>query len=250
MVKRWYFHQYSKLEVDIDCDVCIIGAGITGIMTAYRLSESGLKVVIIDKDTPLHLTTGNTTAKFTFQHHLIYSEILKRYDLEKAKLYYEAQLEGLNHVRSIIDKHIISCDFKETSAIVYAEDEAHFKEILEEKSAYQQLNIPHEIIYELPLNLKGTGGIKVDDQFELNPVKLLDSLINYVSGKNVSVFKNTEAISLEEENDFIKIVTGEQKIIRSKKVVIATGYPFYDGNGYYFTRLEAHRSYLNFLEVK
>ena len=56
MVKRWYFHQYSKLEVDIDCDVCIIGAGITGIMTAYRLSESGLKVVIIDKDTPLHLT--------------------------------------------------------------------------------------------------------------------------------------------------------------------------------------------------
>lgn len=65
-----------KLESDIECDVCIVGAGITGIMTAYRLSESGLKVVMIDKEVPLHLSSGNTTAKFTFQHHLIYKEIL------------------------------------------------------------------------------------------------------------------------------------------------------------------------------
>ena len=88
-----------KLVADIECDVCIVGAGITGIMTAYRLSESGLKVVMIDKEVPLHLSSGNTTAKFTFQHYLIYSEILKRYDSDMAKLYYEAQLEiGRAHV--------------------------------------------------------------------------------------------------------------------------------------------------------
>lgn len=239
-----------KLEADIDCDVCIVGAGITGIMTAYRLSESGLKVVLIDKDTPLNLSTGNTTAKFTFQHHLIYSEILKRYDSDMAILYYEAQLEGLNHVRSLIDKHHISCDFKETSAILYAENEAQFIEILDEESAYQHINIPYDIIYNLPLNLKGKGGLKVNDQFELNPVKLLDFLITYISGKNVLVFKNTEAISLEEEDAYIKVVTSEQKIIRSKKVVIATGYPFFDGNGFYFTRLEAQRSYLMAFPIK
>ncbi len=239
-----------KLEADIECDVCIVGAGITGIMTAYRLCESGLKVVMIDKEEPIHLTTGNTTAKFTFQHYLIYSEILKRYDSDMAILYYEAQLEGMNHVRSLIDKHNISCDFKETSAIVYAENDEQFKEILDEESAYQHINIPHEIIYNLPLNLKGTGGLRVDGQFELNPVKLLDFLLTYISGKNVSVFKNTEAISLEEEDDSIKIVTAEQKIIRCKKVVIATGYPFFDGNGFYFTRLEAHRSYLMAFPIK
>lgn len=240
----------SKLEDDIDCDVCIVGAGLTGIMTAYRLCESGLKVVIIDKETPMHLTSGNTTAKFTFQHHLIYSEILKRYDSNLAELYYEAQLEGLNYVRSLIDKHNISCDLKETSAIIYAENDEQFEEILNEKSAYEQLNIPHEIISDLPLNLKGSGGLKVDAQFELNPVKFSDFLITYISNNTVSVFKNTEAISLEEEDDYLKVVTGEQKIIKSKKVVIATGYPFFDGNGYYFTRLEAQRSYLMAFPIK
>lgn len=239
-----------KLEADLDCDVCIVGAGITGIMTAYRLIDSGLKVVMIEKETPIHLTSGNTTAKFTFQHSMIYSEILKRYDSNMARLYYEAQLEGLDHVRSLINKHNISCDFKETSAVIYAENDTHFNEILDEKSAYQQLNIPHEIIYDLPLNLKGTGGLKVDAQFELNPVKLLDFLITYITGKNVLVFKNTEAISLNEEGDCIKVVTGEQKTITSKKVVIATGYPFFDGNGFYFARLEAQREYLMAFPIK
>lgn len=37
------------LEADIDCDVCIVGAGITGITTAYKLNEAGLNVVLIDK---------------------------------------------------------------------------------------------------------------------------------------------------------------------------------------------------------
>jgi ribulose 1,5-bisphosphate synthetase/thiazole synthase len=96
------------LEEDINCDVCIVGAGITGITSAYRLHEAGFKVVLIDKQEPIHLASGNTTAKFTFQHDLIYSEILKNYDLNTAKLYYESQLEGLNLVRSMIEKHNIS----------------------------------------------------------------------------------------------------------------------------------------------
>ena len=37
---------FLKLEKDLDTDVCIIGAGITGIMTAYMLLNSGLKICV------------------------------------------------------------------------------------------------------------------------------------------------------------------------------------------------------------
>ncbi len=239
-----------KLEEDIECDVCVVGAGITGILAAYRLNESGLKVALIDKQEPINLSSGNTTAKFTFQHHLFYGEMLKKHGLNKARLYYEAQLEGLNFVRELIEKHNISCDFKETSSIVYADNEDHFKEILEEKSAYEQLHIPHEIIRDLPLDLKGSGGLKVDGQFELNPVKFLDFLITYLLKNNVSVFKNTEAKTLEKDNEHMKVVTENQKVISCENVVITTAYPFFDGNGFYFTRLEALRSYLMAFPIK
>lgn len=232
------------LAQDMDCEVCVVGAGITGIMTAYQLHEAGLKVVLVDKQEPVHLASGNTTAKFTFQHDLIYSDIIKNYDLNTAKLYYESQVEGLNLVRSLINKHNIACDFKETSAVIYAENEKKFEELLEEKSAYEQLHIPHEIIYDLPLNLEGKGGLKVDSQFELNPVKFLDFLISHLLKNGVSVFKNTEAKKMVKEDESIKIETADEKVIRCNKLVLATAYPVFESSGFYFTRLEALRSYL------
>lgn len=233
-----------KLEKDMNCDVCIVGAGITGITIAYMLNELGYKVVLIDKGLPFHLTSGNTTAKFTFQHGLIYSEIFKKYNLEKAKLYYESQLDGLNLVRTLIERHTISCDFKETSSIIYEEDEKEFNKILDEKGLYEKLGIPHELIHDLPFNINGSGGLKVDSQFELNPVKYLDFLIKYLLEKNVSIFKNTTAKCLVKDGINIKVVTNNDDIITCKNLVISTGYPFFGANGLYFTRLEAYRSYL------
>lgn len=232
------------LEQDIDCDVCVVGAGITGITTAYSLHEAGFKVVLIDKQEPLNLATGNTSAKFTYQHDLIYSDIIKHHNLDKARLYYEAQVEGLAYVRALIDKHNIRCDFKETSAIIYAKTEEEFNELLEEKSAYEKLNIPHDIIYEIPLNIVGTGGLKVPFQFELNPVKYLDALLSYLLEQGVSIFKNTEAKTVVSEGDIIKVVTSDGKTISCKHLVIATAYPFFGGDGFYFTRLAASRFYM------
>ena len=39
---------FESLEVNIECDVCIVGAGITGLTTAYMLTCSGKKVVVVD----------------------------------------------------------------------------------------------------------------------------------------------------------------------------------------------------------
>lgn len=41
---------FSPLDKDISVDVCIVGAGITGISTAYQLTKAGFKVCILEKD--------------------------------------------------------------------------------------------------------------------------------------------------------------------------------------------------------
>lgn len=238
------------LEEDIDCDVCVVGAGITGITTAYKLNEAGLKVVLIDKSEPINLTSGNTTAKFTFQHSLIYNDLVKNHGAESAKLYYESQIEALNFVRSLITKHNIDCDFNDTSAIVYAENKEDFNKIVKEQSAYEKLNIPYELIYDVPLVNKGYGGLKVNNQFDLNPFKYLNFLISYLFEQGVSIFKNTEAKEVSKEGTRTSVITSKQKVIRCKDLVIATGYPFYEGKGLYFTRLEALRSYLIAFTIK
>ncbi|MDF2536853.1 MAG: putative Rieske 2Fe-2S iron-sulfur protein, partial [Bacillales bacterium] len=75
-----YWHASTQLQTfpslssDIETEVCIVGAGITGITTAYLLAKKGIQVVVIDSDTILKGTTGFTTAKITAQHGLIYDE--------------------------------------------------------------------------------------------------------------------------------------------------------------------------------
>lgn len=41
---------FAVLKNNIEADVCIVGAGITGITTAYLLSKQGLKVALIEKN--------------------------------------------------------------------------------------------------------------------------------------------------------------------------------------------------------
>ena len=237
-------NNFNNLSMDLTCEVLIVGAGITGITTAYMLSNLGMDIIIIDKDIPLNLTSGNTTAKFTFQHGINYSSIIENQGIEGAKLYYEAQLEAMDFVEDLIAQNKILCDYNKTYSMIYAETRADFKEIKKEYKAYKKLNIPCELVENLPYGLEGFGGLKVYDQFELNPVKYCNFLLDELQNRNVKIYKNTNAVDTIIEEEYIKVLTEKGNTIKTKKLVVATGYPYYDGGGLFFTRLEAYRSYL------
>ena len=53
---------YSPLTGDVSADVCVVGAGISGLTTAYLLTESGKSVVVLDDGAIGSGMTGVTTA--------------------------------------------------------------------------------------------------------------------------------------------------------------------------------------------
>ena len=44
--------EFPALKGSVESDVCIVGAGIAGLLMAYRLSELGRKVVVVDRGQP------------------------------------------------------------------------------------------------------------------------------------------------------------------------------------------------------
>lgn len=237
-------HEFPSLKSDISTPICIVGAGITGITTAYILSQLGVDVVLIDSGIPINLTSGNTTAKFTFQHGIIYSKIIDKYGLDEALLYYESQVEAMQYVKKLIVDYDIQCDFNNTYSMIYAETQKELDEIKEEFEAYKKLNIPCELIYDLPYGIPGIGGLKVNNQFNLNPVKYLSFILDKLIDNGVEIYQNTNAVDIEENDNGNIIITEDGYKITSKKIIITTGYPFFDGGGLYFTRLAPYRSYL------
>lgn len=102
---------FPSLAKDISTDVLIIGGGITGILTAYMLSNSNLNITIVEADKMAMGVTANTTAKITSQHGLLYDYLLNSFDFETAKGYLDSNEEAIKLVSQIVEKEKIDCDF-------------------------------------------------------------------------------------------------------------------------------------------
>lgn len=61
------------LSKSLDCDVCIVGGGLTGIYTAYLLAKKGINVILLEAKPSVALgTTSHSTGKLTPQHGIIF----------------------------------------------------------------------------------------------------------------------------------------------------------------------------------
>lgn len=243
------FPAFPKLEQDIDVDVVIVGAGITGITSAYLLVEEGLKVAVIDSDEVLNGTTGHTTAKITAQHDLIYAEFMHSLGREKAGFYYQANSEALKFMKETVDKHSIECEFSSQDAYIYSTTEKFAKKIVKEAEAYKTLGIDGELVDTIPFNIDIQNALVMKNQAQFHPTKYLVRLIQHITEKGGQIFEQTTAVNIETgENP--SVLTTEDKRITANHVLICSHFPFYEGAGLYSTKLYANRSYALAVKTK
>ena len=76
---------FPRLSSDASCDALVIGGGMAGILTAYMLKRSGVDCMLVEADRICRGTTGNTTAKITFAHGLIYDKLLPHFYMYSLK---------------------------------------------------------------------------------------------------------------------------------------------------------------------
>lgn len=233
---------YPSLNSDETTEVAIIGAGIVGIVTAYLLTKAGKRVTLIEADTVLSGVTGHTTAKITAQHALIYDELIQTFGEEKARLYYDANCDGLEFIEKVAEELHITCDLEHKKAVVYATSEKGVQKIRKEVRAYQQLEIPGRFsmgpLQELPF--KTMAALTMPDQAQFHPVKFLVPLLDTIIAGGGKIYEQTRAVKCQRAN---KIEMENGAILSADKVVIASHFPFNDMNGFYFTKLEIKRSY-------
>ncbi|MHC0036180.1 FAD-dependent oxidoreductase [Pseudoneobacillus sp. C159] len=239
------FPSFPRLDKDIRVDVAIVGAGITGITAAHILSQSNLKIALIEAGKILTGTTGHTTAKLTAQHDLIYDEFISHFGVEKAKQYYDATSGAIQFVKETVQKYNIDCDFLEQDAIVYASTDEYVPKIENEKQAYGKLRIPCEELNSIPFDIQIKNGLKMLNQAQFHPTKYLTALVKNLNRDNVQLYEMTTAADIEnEETDNPVVVTREGNRITCNYVIQATQFPFYDKPGLYFARMYASRSYV------
>lgn len=225
---------FPRLNGDIKTDVLIIGGGIAGILTAYFLKQSGVDCVLVEKRRICSGTTGNTTAKLTIQHGLIYQKILQSKGLETAQKYLSANRLALDKYAEMCAE--IDCDYEKKDSFVYSVDDR--RKLEREISALEKIGYSAKLCDNLPLPFQTAGAVKFSEQAQFNPLKFISAV-----AKNLTIYENTFVKEMRENT-----AVTEHGNITAKTVIVTTHFPFINKHGSYFLKLYQHRSYVIALE--
>ena len=145
--------KYNKLEENVKTDICIIGGGLAGVTTAYNLSKYKIKTVLIDKGRIGNQASGNSTAKITSQHGLIYKYLVDSRGKDFARKYYEANENAIKNIESIINKEKIDCDFEKQTAYIFTQSVQDVQKIKDEVNAIQSFGGKAELVDAKDINI-------------------------------------------------------------------------------------------------
>ena len=223
--------KFETLSGDAKTDVLIIGGGIVGILCAHFLKQSGINCMLLEANEICSGATKNTTAKITFQHGAIYDKMIKRFGVEPARLYFEAQQDALETYRALCED--IPCDFETSDAYVYSRYDR--EKIEKEVEAYGKIGCDAEFTKDTELPFSVAGAVKVGKQAQFHPLKFL-----YAISKDLPIFEHTKVTEFVKPN----VVSTSRGKIRAEKIIVATHFPLLNKHGGYFLKLYQHRSYV------
>lgn len=238
----------KPLDKDEDTEVCIIGAGLSGLTTAYYLTLEGKRVVVVEKGEIGEKTSGNTTGKITSQHGLFYNYLINDYGDEYARKYLEANEEAIKNIRNIINKEKIDCDFSERKAYVYTTNQDEVIDIEKEVDAVRKIGKNAKLVTNTELPFKVKAAMEFEGQAQFNPKKYMQGLAKAILRDN-KIYNFTTAIDVKKEGENFTVYT-DRGNIKAKYIVLATHYPIINMPGFYFVKMYQSTSYIIAIEAK
>jgi glycine/D-amino acid oxidase-like deaminating enzyme/nitrite reductase/ring-hydroxylating ferredoxin subunit len=254
MESRTYWQQsaqlpsFGSLSQNIEVDVAIIGAGLTGITAAYLLKKSGVKVALVERARCAAADTAHTTAHLTYVTDTRLGELVKTFGRDGARAFWEAGMAAIDQIDEIVRRERLDCEFKWVPGFLHAAlDDAKEKD---RESLERDAQLAHEFGFQArfveKVDYAGRCGVRFENQAKFHPLKYLTPLLKTIPGDGSYVFENTDAKDIED--DPLAIRAGRYKI-RCQYLVIATHTPLLGKTGLvkgtlFQTKLALYTSYV------
>lgn len=251
---------FSPLLEDIDTDICVVGAGLAGLTTAYLLLQAGKKVCVLEGFEIGSGQTGRTTAQFTTALDKRYFMLEKYHGEKGARLAAESHSAALKKVTEIIHKENIDCDLEKVNGYLFnSPEDTNYSLQSNRNKSHQYLNAELEAVLRaglsevymterIPLASFDPGpALCFPDQLQLHPLKYLNGLAQAIIKKGGQIFTNSHVLEVQGGNSsFVKLQNGH--VVTCESIVVATNTPINDLVAIH-TKQASYRSYVIGLEV-
>ncbi|MGH9901594.1 MAG: FAD-dependent oxidoreductase, partial [Pyrinomonadaceae bacterium] len=234
----------SSLTQDARADVCVVGAGIAGMTTAYLLAREGKSVVVID-DGPL---AGGETSRTTA--HLVNALDDRYYELERlhgergARLAAASHTAAVDRIEQIVSEEKIDCDFERLDGYLFAPPGESTEELDRELKAAHRAGLAEvERVGRAPLDGFDTGpALRFPRQAQFHILKYMAGLAEAFERAGGRLYTNTHADKIEGGSP-ARVETAGGATVTAGAVVVATNTPVNDLVAIH-TKQAAYRTYV------
>ncbi|MGN0714881.1 MAG: FAD-dependent oxidoreductase [Anaerovoracaceae bacterium] len=231
---------HPRLAGVAGCDVLIIGGGMAGVLLADKLQEKGVRCIVADAFRIGQGVTGGTTAKITSQQGFLYEKLIHLHGTEQAGRYLDAAEASIDAYEALASS--IPCDFRRRPNVVYTLGDREKAE--REMRALEELGYPAKFKEKTELPFGVSGAVEFPDQASFHPLKFLFGMAGDLAAKGVQFFENTRIFRLKRWHDGGWEAVSRDGTILADQVVIASHFPFYNRQGFYFLKMHQSRTFL------
>lgn len=219
----------ARLRENIRTELCIIGAGIAGLSTAYLLGREGRSVVVLDDGLIGGGMTGRTTAHLTNAYDDRYVEIERLHGAEPARLTADSHTAAINKISEIVTREKIDCDFEWVDGFLFAAAPDHVDLLDDELAAAHRAGLTAvEKVARAPLESFDTGvALRFPRQAQFHPLNYLECLTRAIMRDGGRLFSQTHATTIE-GGAGAHVETSHGPVVSCEVIVVATNTPVND----------------------
>jgi gamma-glutamylputrescine oxidase len=187
------------LDGPVECDVCVVGAGIAGCSSALHLAQAGLSVVLLEQHRVSWGASGRSGGQALFGIATGQAKLERLIGGADARAVWEVSVEALVLMRDLIRRYSIDCDWS-PGYLYAAVKERHVRELHEELAELRErLNypsvryVPREELRELLATERYLGALYDSNSAHLHPLNYTLGLARAAEQHGVRIFEATRA---------------------------------------------------------
>ena len=234
---------HPPLADDQTADVVVIGAGITGLTVADRLTRQGKRVVVLEAGRIGSGTTGGTSAHLDSHPEEPPGSLLKSLGEQAARTLIDARKTAIDDIERRIAELRGDCDFQRVDGFQYTEHADRADRLRDEIPNWESLGLTaNEVRGNIGLPFPVAYAVRFPGMARFHPVAYLRTLADAVTRQGGVIYEQTRAAIPESGTPCI-VGTDRGGAVKASAVVVAT-HSAYLGISNFDLRVAPYQSYL------
>lgn len=219
---------YPPLAANAECDVVVLGGGITGALVAFHLAEAGVDTLLLERRDVAMGSTAASTALLQYEVDTHLTDLIGMVGKAAAERSYLLCLEAIGKLEALAQRLPGDCGFARKRSLYVASRRRDAAALRREHAARRAIGIEVELLgpdaIRAELSLRAPAALLSAVAAQMDPYRFTHLLLAEAARLGARIHDRSAALGYVREGDGVVVQTDRGATVRARRIVFATGY--------------------------